>query len=566
MRFATLLLTALLLTPTLRAQANPAGGDCALGTASAELNAANVRAKLFNKGNLFFDGGGNQYEIPKGSSLASIFASAFWLGGVVNEEVRVAGATYAQGSDYEFWPGPLGPGGAAPTVESCAAADRIWRVTVGDVAVYNATGVATPDLAEWPADLGAPVVDGDGDPSTYDLAAGDRPAILGGETAWWVMNDRGGLHTSLGSNPDNTPGPPLGVEMRVTAFTFPAAYTVDRFGSAATGAAAPLALQTFYRVEIRNGNTRDAIDSLSFAQWVDIDLGSFEDDYVGSNPSRNLAYAYNSDDFDGGSSGYGDRPPALGSVYLNTPMAGFVYYNGDDSNIGEFSGRVETYNYLDGRLLDGQLRTEGFNGTNPNQPGTPFMYSAAPPNYWSEFDIDPADGAQPNEAGDRRHISYARRDRLAPGATWTVDLAILWTQADGGALASLDQLFLETDRTQGIYDTAGLFTPDRRLQTLLPAGSQTGEPTFPSALGLGQRPRPHPVVPGTVLDVAVPEGVVASVEVFDALGRLIASLPLVAGQETVPLGTLDLAPGSYLARLRADAQVDTRVVQFIVAR
>ena len=571
MRFATLVCAALVAAPALHAQADPIAGDCEDGTASAELDAADVRAELFNTGVLFFNGGDGQYEVPNGSGLISVFAASYWLGGTVGGEVRVAGATYTQGGPgYEFWPGPLGPGGAAPTRASCAAADRIWRVTVDDVIAYNVSGEATPDLAEWPVALGAPVLDGDGVAGNYDLAAGDRPAILGGETAWWVMNDRGGLHTSLGAQrigARSRPGPPLGIELRVTAFSFPEAYTLRRYGPPAVVASADLALQTFYRVEVRNGNTEDAIDDLSFAYWTDTDLGNFGDDYFGSDSLLALAYTYNSDDLDEGSTGYGDRPPALGSTFLNAPLAGALYYTGA-SNIGSPNGSQETYNYLDGRLRNGDLRTEGFDGTDPDQPPTPFMFSGRPPAYWSEFDSDPAPGLQPNAPGDRRFLSYVRRDRLGPGETWTLDLAMVWAQAEtGGALASLEKMLRQTGRTRDLYQNVGLFTPDARLRTLLPPEAEAEpEPAFPDRLALGQRPRPHPVAAASVLDVRVPETAEATLDVFDALGRLVAELPLVAGQETVALGALGLAPGAYLARLRADGQAGSRVVQFIVTR
>ena len=55
------------------------------------------------------------------------------------------------------------------------------------------------------------MIDGDGDPGNYDLAAGDRPAIYGHQTAFWVMNDVGNDHQS-------TLTEPIGLEVRVTAF------------------------------------------------------------------------------------------------------------------------------------------------------------------------------------------------------------------------------------------------------------------------------------------------------------------------------------------------------------
>ena len=562
MRFATLALAALLLIPTAAAQADPAYGNCPLGTAQADLREADVRARMFNTGGFFWKGGNAEYEVPKGSGLTSIFAAGLWMAGTIDDEVR---ATWADYSDWEWDPGPLGPGGSAPTAASCEAHDRIWRVTVDDVAAYNAGGEPATDLAEWPAELGAPVVDGDGVAGNYDLAAGDRPAILGGETAWWILNDRGGPRTGFG-------GDPLGVEVRILAFSFPVSYTAQRFGAPGAGYAPTLAQQTFYRIRVTNGNTADTLDDFALAYWSDNDLGDYQDDYVGSDPVRDLGFTYNADDDDSvQAGGYGDRPPAMGSVFLNTPLDGFLYYNGDSNPInGEPRSAQSIYRFLHGQWIDGQPRTRGGDGTDPDAEPTAFMFDGRPPAYWSEFDASPEPGEQPNVPSDRRYVSYVSRDRLEPGETWTVDLALVWTQTPtSGSLASLrslDLLYREVDRIQNIYDSAGLFSPDPDLLTVLPPGSETGEPTLPETLGLGQRPRPHPVVPSSVLDVAVPDGVAASVEVFDALGRRVAEVPLQAGQEAVAVGALGLAPGAYLARLTADGQVSARIVQFIVAR
>ena len=89
-------------------------------------------------------------------------------------------------------------------------------MSAADVDRYEATGEAAPDLADWPVGLGAPAVDASGEPlaaeprgRTLDLAAGERPALYGSQTAWWVMNDVGGAHTFLDTEP-------LGIEVRVS--------------------------------------------------------------------------------------------------------------------------------------------------------------------------------------------------------------------------------------------------------------------------------------------------------------------------------------------------------------
>ncbi|MEL7362720.1 MAG: hypothetical protein AAFN13_11665, partial [Bacteroidota bacterium] len=76
---------------------------CELGTATADLDINNVRARLYNTGGLFWRGGDPVYEVPKGSGVQAIFASGIWIGGQVDEVLRFAGADYG---NWEFWPGP----------------------------------------------------------------------------------------------------------------------------------------------------------------------------------------------------------------------------------------------------------------------------------------------------------------------------------------------------------------------------------------------------------------------------------------------------------------------------
>ena len=199
--------TALLFVLPLTVSAQISPGSCATGTAEAALVGSGVEATLVNTGAFFFrdEEGGNFYEVDGASPM---YWASVWVGGVVEGEPRVAAATYSR---FEFWPGPLGEDGRPVDPDDCSAYDRIFAVTADDLAAYEAGTVPSADLADWPAALGAPVVDGDGVPGNYDLAAGDRPALRGESTAFWLMNDAGNEH-------ENTGGSPLGVEVGVTAF------------------------------------------------------------------------------------------------------------------------------------------------------------------------------------------------------------------------------------------------------------------------------------------------------------------------------------------------------------
>ena len=79
----------------------------------------------------------------------------------------------AQYENYEFVPGPFADAAAPPA--DCDAYDRIWTVSQADIDAYEAGGPATDDLREWPAALGAPVADGDGDPANSTSTAATAP-------------------------------------------------------------------------------------------------------------------------------------------------------------------------------------------------------------------------------------------------------------------------------------------------------------------------------------------------------------------------------------------------------
>ncbi|MEM8601575.1 MAG: hypothetical protein AAGF99_16795, partial [Bacteroidota bacterium] len=328
MRLATLLL-ALIVAPAATAQVN-----CPTSTTTNVLEGNDVQARLYANGNLFWQGGDPLYEVPKDSGVQAIFAAGLWMGGFVRDTMRFAGADYG---NWEFRPGPLDDTGQP--LADASAYDRIWRITLADIARYNATGEATADLASWPFEVGAPVVDGDGNPDNYNLAGGDRPAITGDETAWWVMNDLECPHRWGNTEP-------LGMEVRTSAFTLSADYTADLFedplgsGTVTQSMVRILRHATFYRFAITNRST-EPIERFYAGLFVDTDLGNFNDDYIGSAPELGMGYVYNGDDFDAG--GYEADPPAFGAVYLqgltdstgaDLGLSTFLTYNGDSSNTG----------------------------------------------------------------------------------------------------------------------------------------------------------------------------------------------------------------------------------------
>ncbi len=396
-------------------------GSCELGSATKDLDVNNVRARLFNNGGLFWKGAGNVYNVPKvpeGQPITpnAIFASGIWVGGLVNGQLRAAAADYAR---WEFWPGPLTADGELPGDGDCSKYDRIWKVSRAEIDALAEGAAPSADIVEWPADLGAPFIDANGD-GVYNLADGDLPDIEGDQMAWWIMNDVGSTHATTGT-------PAMGLEVQVSAFAF--------------NLAGDLGNTTFYKYKMIYKGKAPITDTW-FGIWSDPDLGNATDDYVGSDTTLGLGFVYNADNDDEGSDGYGEAPPALGYDFFQGPlvdapgeshtdpdgtvfenkkrlkMTRYLYYNNDSSDFGNPRDLTsDWYNYLRGIWQDGSRMCFGGNGFNPNNctQTADFMYPGDPVTkaFWSEYNIDGAGTANP--PSDRRFLMSTGPFTMNPG-------------------------------------------------------------------------------------------------------------------------------------------------------
>ncbi len=441
------LLALALLVPALAAAQTP--GSCTLGTAQADLATPYLSARLFDNGSLFYgNGSAAAYTVPLGRGTSPVYAAGLWAGGRVNGEVRTAGGTYgAPGLAFTFWPGPLDAGAALPNPADCSAYDRIWLVAPADVAAYEAGGTPAVDLREWPVGLGAPAVDAQGQPvpavsrnQRIDLPGGERPVLGGGPTAFWVMNDVGNVRQETGQQP-------LGIEVQVTAF------------APAVGALA-FRQSTFYRYRVVNRGSTPITD-FYVGFFSDPDLGDAADDFIGADTTRGMAYVYNSDDQDGNGMmpTYGTHPPAFGFDLLTGfwGTSGFVSSPGGAGN-ADPNVAAGIYNRLRGLWNDGSsIRTCG-NGYQQTQgdivrstfPGDPVTGTP-----WSE--VNPGCGLPPGNPGDRRFMVSTASVTLAPGASTTVDLALVYARGAGN-LDSITALRAASDLVQTAHDDGTLFS------------------------------------------------------------------------------------------------------------
>ena len=88
--------------------------DCAQSTGQIDMNINNVRARLLNGGDVWWDLQDGSYIVPNvqpGSGIpevSAIFAGAVWVGGLDDVgNLKLAAQTYRDATSTDFWPGPL---------------------------------------------------------------------------------------------------------------------------------------------------------------------------------------------------------------------------------------------------------------------------------------------------------------------------------------------------------------------------------------------------------------------------------------------------------------------------
>ncbi len=442
------------------------------------LDANEVSTTLLNGGDSWWDLSDGQYIVPKPAAgedpVTAIFAGAIWIGGFDDAgNLKLAAQTYRQnGNDY--WPGPIlntnsGPG-------DCILWNRHHKVYGSEIdALRNdfadngvIDNVIPTNILGWPGrgnshfytlfgfdlpdqDL-APFFDQQND-GIYNPEQGDYP-ILGLEGCaganqyadqmiWHVINDIADVHQSGGDQ--------LGLEIQVMSYSF------NTPG---------LEYTTFYTYDLINkqgGNLND----MYFGQFVDPDLGCWIDDFVGSDPSRSMAIAYNGEaidsdcqDFAGGIvNGYGNQVPLLGFDILkgakdqlgnSLPMSSFITYDNSGGPTSHANSAAERYRLMTGLWRDGSPVEYGGNGFQQGTYATSFMYSGDPTdtNGWSECSV----GNNPN---DRRFIMasgpfnmpMANQQEITVGVVFVPDVAhpcpsfMMLQKADDFVQAQFDDCF-----------------------------------------------------------------------------------------------------------------------------
>lgn len=480
--------------------------DCLFSTKQVDISVNNVRARIMNGGDMWWDLENGRYIVPKVEpgtgqlEVSSLFASSVWLGGIsVDGNLKVAAVTYRTGSSgTDYYPGPLTKKGVTDK-SVCDNWDRFFRVTGDEIAdhirlkeelgdaytedmipdgVKYYPGAGNPYFSErYGFEIPSVFEDSDyhgyywsvGDDPNYNPLDGDFPFIqvrgctpedddkaaelVPDEMFFWIYNDNGGPHVFTNATA-------IQMEVQVQAFAYK---TQDEFNN-----------MTFYRHRLIN-QAQTGIGDTYFAMWVDPDLGCPEDDYIGCDTTRSLMYVYNSKAVDGspgaGSTctifgrnvpSYGNKIPMVGVDYFRGPldsfgvelgMSSFTYFNNPSIGTPEPGttdpqNGQEVYNYLTGKWKDGSHFEFGGDGYRTGGERVDYAFFD-PPNRKGGWSM----AQEPSIKDlDVRTIQASGPFFLKPGVVNELIIGVVWVPDVLHPEPALDKINKADDMAQGLFD------------------------------------------------------------------------------------------------------------------
>ncbi len=387
------------------------------------------------------------------------------------------------------------------------------------------------DYNNWPAELGAPFVDVNGD-GIFERGI-DKPKFLGDVTAWCVSND---LDTTRTKNLINSGK--LGLEFQFTVFGF----DEDSLQNV-----------IFKRIKIINkGN--NTIENSVFSIFADFDLGSFCDDNVGCDTTLNLGIGYNGKGTD---PLYG-IPPAIGYQLLSGPrvegsstdtaiVEGKIYPGFKNLEMTSFSPVLK---YWRTGIMDAGSKEELFNNINglTNFDGVPLKNPLTGMETLFGLSGDPVNGIGWYEGlgwpggplpYERRMYVNSGTFTLAPGDTQTVDFAVLMARGED-RLLSVKELKKEAEYIRTFYEK----NFKKRIAPLNVTENQ---------LVLYQN-FPNPFNGVTNVSYYLPDKSEVVFNVYDVLGREVVKMNRgteVRGYHKFSFSNENLASGVYFYRITA---------------
>ncbi len=517
---------------------------------------------------------------PYGVPAGLVYADGIVWGGFVHDGhtpvLRVGGSTLRTG----LQPGAILTPGVAED-PTAAIVNRVWRyradwqtadltpeaftllVSQPDAALRHfrystdelkavADSLRTrygKDRLEWPWQKGAPFYDINQNGSKEE---NEEPGLLNAaQVVWYVANDLDSERTLAlyGS-------PPIGLEVQVTLWGY------DQ---------PDLENSVYRRTRIIYKGTQSTpayavIDSVAIGLYSDIDIGSFDDDFAGTDTSLQMMYGYNSTFLDTiYHTRYGIGPPAFGYSLLYGPIV--VSDNTDDWACFDFKARrgfrnlPMTASWVDRTGdTDSQPTTGKYDGTlhyynilcgfrpRPVTPPDPFHNPATGLPVRFSMTGDPVSGTGwlDEFAGNRQITFSSGHFRMVLGDTQEVTL-VMTAALGADRLASLTAMKYFTRKAREYASYMFVTHAPAHNPSMLPASFQL------------LQNYPNPFNSRTILLFDLPGNTHVRLTIYDLAGRRVTTLvdeQRQAGRHVVSWDGTDaqggsVASGLYLIRLEA---------------
>ncbi len=478
------------------------------------------------------------------SSKSSIFTDGILIGGKVNSEVRVNGATYR----YSWKPGSINEDGTPS--DPLDPAHQLFKIKKDEPDTASDAEKLKYKLMydNWPVEKGAPWWDVNGDGKfTRNV---DTPAMIGDEVLFYVANDLDSSRTKF-----HYGSPPVGLEFQTIVFASDDMLVEDA---------------VFKKVKIINKSGK-AFEDVYISYWMDDDLGNANDDFVGCDTTLSLSYIYNGDNDDEGH--YGTPPPALGHLliqgpkvrsmssdsaffnnswiygYKNLEMTAYMFFDKSylyaDADLGIYEGSLQTYNQMQGLTWFGESMID----PSSNNTST-FGLSGDPVGKTGWYEGSPF---RTYRKGDRRHMMSSGPFTMAPGDTQEVVYAIYMARGTDN-LNSLTKLKEKAPELVDYYFNE------------IPKLNSQNQNLFPNEFSISNN-YPNPFNASTTIEFNLPviEGIGKAslrtvVKVYDILGREVKTLlnrELLPGPHKIGFNGNGLASGVYLLRFEAEGRFQT---------
>ncbi len=493
----------------------------------------NMKTRIYNSG-IFNQNRGLSNsagcEWPINSGKTAIFTTGLTSAAYVNGSLRMASASYS---------GELLPGYCVNGNFQSDSRFKLYKVDIDrpNDSDWNNWGDMVP--------FGAPFVDINNN-GTYEPFV-DKPGVKNAKQTLFVcMTDANPTSHTLGEGFGGGTAP-LGAEYHMTVWGYNSASYQDMM---------------FFKWVVINKSV-NAWDSTIFSVVSDPDLGFSNDDYIGCDTSRSLAYCYNADNDD---PIYGINPPATGTMFLNCSgsnavLTSSVYF----SNVSSPGASCE--HDPNGEPLQAYYLMQGIKkdrtpwvipNTNPPRI-TKFCYTGDPETNtgWTEYGgrIENCGGLLtgnhviPCPPGDRRNLMNYRPSvaKINPGDSQVIMTAQLVARGTNhkNSVTVLKQL----------SDVAKNLCQNGFVIGINPISNEV-----PNTFNLYQN-YPNPFNPVTKIKFALPKSGNVIVKIYDVIGREVTTLvneKLNAGIYSVDWNGANSPSGVYFYKLQSGEYTDTR--------